>query len=476
MNGSYTMLIAPGTQDPNNSNQGAPIFPIAMQELGNGNLLIADSNPGGDPADHHQILEYNAAMDLIASIDLTQPTDASGDPPQPISLLLTPDGSLMVGVSPNEYYPDGAVEEIDLANPQPTAPIISSIGAPAGLALVPTNVMTVPAAAWTSAGLTLAVADGELHVYQTGTANDAVFPFQTDDVGKVQISGPENATSNLTIDFGGGNPIPAGGISFDTGSISAPSTITITGSPDLNGTIQAMGSVTFGQGNLANETVSSSLLVIQSGTITANLTGPGGLSKTSSGTLTLAGSNSYQGGTSVAAGKLVVTASTALPTGTSLTVGAGGSSVFDPSTALQTTVALSSNSAVLRIAPAATEAAFSPPSTARADAAVVTPLQGPALVSGFTTSLASASTAAVLVHVTVPMALIAISPSNLVSNSIWRNYTQAIGPSIVQASRAAGDLAWLSFSDLSSNAEESTTGNDRRVSALDAVLTLYGKP
>jgi len=48
------------------------------------------------------------------------------------------------------------------------------------------------------------------------------------------------------------------------------------------------------------------------------------------GTLVLAGSNTYTGATSVDLGTLVATTGTALPGGTSLTVGAGGTFVFDP--------------------------------------------------------------------------------------------------------------------------------------------------
>ena len=51
------------------------------------------------------------------------------------------------------------------------------------------------------------------------------------------------------------------------------------------------------------------------------------------GTLILSGSDSYTGGTNVDDGTLYVTDSGALPDGTSLTVGAGGACIFDPSAA-----------------------------------------------------------------------------------------------------------------------------------------------
>jgi len=53
----------------------------------------------------------------------------------------------------------------------------------------------------------------------------------------------------------------------------------------------------------------------------------------SNGTLILSGSNTYSGGTIVTAGTLVAASASALPDGTSLTVGTGGVFIFDPSAA-----------------------------------------------------------------------------------------------------------------------------------------------
>ena len=59
------------------------------------------------------------------------------------------------------------------------------------------------------------------------------------------------------------------------------------------------------------------------GIVSANLAGPGGLTKGGAGTATLSGTNTYSGGTTVSSGTLIVTNSAALPNGSSLTVGAG---------------------------------------------------------------------------------------------------------------------------------------------------------
>ncbi len=63
-------------------------------------------------------------------------------------------------------------------------------------------------------------------------------------------------------------------------------------------------------------------------TVSGSVGGPGGLTKGGAGTLVLSGTGSYSGGTVVTAGQLVVMNSEALADGTSLTVGAGGTAVF----------------------------------------------------------------------------------------------------------------------------------------------------
>ncbi len=63
------------------------------------------------------------------------------------------------------------------------------------------------------------------------------------------------------------------------------------------------------------------------------ISGTGGLNKTGAGELVLSSSDTYSGGTVVEAGTLEVTSTSALPTGTSLIVGARGTLAFDPSVA-----------------------------------------------------------------------------------------------------------------------------------------------
>ncbi|MBN2578459.1 MAG: cadherin repeat domain-containing protein, partial [Pirellulales bacterium] len=72
---------------------------------------------------------------------------------------------------------------------------------------------------WTAAGLTLKLGvDGKLHLYQTGTTDDAVPPHVPANVTDVQITGRDDADDALTVDFSGGAPIPAGGLVFQGGT------------------------------------------------------------------------------------------------------------------------------------------------------------------------------------------------------------------------------------------------------------------
>ena len=125
--------------------------------------------------------------------------------------------------------------------------------------------------------------------------------------GNLPTTTPLIIASSSTLDLGGVNQQIAslGGagsvINSNTGATSVL-TISPTG-----------GSTTFNGGILGGGAL---------GTIDLVLNGPG--------TLVLSGSNTYTGGTTVDAGTLAITTAGALRDGTSLTVAAGGTFVFDP--------------------------------------------------------------------------------------------------------------------------------------------------
>jgi len=110
-----------------------------------------------------------------------------------------------------------------------------------------------------------------------------------------------------------------------------------TGSLTLQGTGSSSASVTVTTGSDsigANLVLASEVVFSGSGTLalSGSISGTGPLTMSgTNGTLILSGTGLYTGGTIVNAGILAVTTSTALPDGYSLTVGAGGTLIFDPS-------------------------------------------------------------------------------------------------------------------------------------------------
>ena len=148
--------------------------------------------------------------------------------------------------------------------------------------------------------------------------------------GELIIITPANLTIGSVIANNGGA----------TGLTKAgPGTLTLTGSNTYSGattigagTLQVGGTGTLGTGPVTDD---SALLFNPSGVSTFGgvISGFGSLTKYGGGALVLSGSNDYTGGTMVDAGTLYVTTSDTIADGTSLTVGAGGQFVFDPSAA-----------------------------------------------------------------------------------------------------------------------------------------------
>ena len=124
-----------------------------------------------------------------------------------------------------------------------------------------------------------------------------------------------NSYFNGTLGF-----VPDGS-ALTFGSHTANSQVNFTDSIDLNGEIRQIDVAAGASGDSA----------LISGDIIDGLNnGQGGLLKTGAGTLILSGTNTYDGGTTVSRGELAVTSGYALPAGGSLSIGAGGTFVFDP--------------------------------------------------------------------------------------------------------------------------------------------------
>ncbi len=126
---------------------------------------------------------------------------------------------------------------------------------------------------------------------------------------------------------------------------------------DVNGGSQQVASVSDysgGGGSIINSnTAAMAVLTISPTGTTTNYSGSilsGGtngaitLVLDGNGTQILSGDNTYSGGTFVEAGTLILNDSAALPDGSSLTVGAGGTFIFDPSVAGSPAIGLSRDS------------------------------------------------------------------------------------------------------------------------------------
>jgi autotransporter-associated beta strand protein len=140
----------------------------------------------------------------------------------------------------------------------------------------------------------------------------------------ITVSGAEG-DDRLTVDFANGNPVPAGGVTFDGqgGSdgvcvVAPDNNATLTGEQVSVGTAAPIGS-----SNIEG---------------TSFHLGTGKLTKCGSGTATVVGGSVYTGGTEVLGGTLLVGDAHALPTGGSLTIGAGATVVL-PSGRSQAVVA-----------------------------------------------------------------------------------------------------------------------------------------
>ncbi|NDC63313.1 MAG: hypothetical protein EBZ59_04840 [Planctomycetia bacterium] len=149
--------------------------------------------------------------------------------------------------------------------------------------------------------------------------------------GGIRVAGAGGAlTLSGTNDYTGPTTVASGTlIAGGTGALGdAAGTISVAGGVLSLGSnvFTRTGPVQLTGGTIASGTISDSTgsFDLQAGTVSAGLAGAAGLSKTGAGTVTLSGSNTYTGTTSVTAGTLAITNANALGNSAGLiTVGGG---------------------------------------------------------------------------------------------------------------------------------------------------------
>ena len=186
---------------------------------------------------------------------------------------------------------------------------------------------------------TLPHAAASIH-FDGGTLQWAAGNTQDVSAGIAPIAGGEtaildtngnNVNVNTALSGGGGLAKLGGGILLLLRANSYSGETTISG-----GTLQLGNGVAGNDGSIVGNIIDNAALLynlVGNQTYGGAISGNGSLSKLGEGTLVLTGSNTYAGGTAIDAGTLTMNNGSALLDGTSLTVAAGGTFVFDPSIA-----------------------------------------------------------------------------------------------------------------------------------------------
>jgi fibronectin-binding autotransporter adhesin len=182
---------------------------------------------------------------------------------------------------------------------------------------------------------------------QTLTGTNSYTGSTTISGGALNIAGANALSSSTAVTVGTGGALQlSGNISTAAASLglsgtgsgngaleNVSGTNTYTGSVSLAGNASigadALSSLTLSTGTVAMNASNLTLVGAGTGTISDTISGSGNLAENGTGTWTLSGSNSYTGTTSVAAGTLVYTKSSALRNSAAITLGGTTGATLD---------------------------------------------------------------------------------------------------------------------------------------------------
>ncbi len=295
------------------------------------------------------------------------------------------------------------------------------------------------------------------------------------------VNVPSNqAAYSLAISQGGQVAIGPDAVLSVTSSTSVTGGSTLSVDPD--GALFSGGTVTVDTGGtLSGGPIVAAAYQLNSGTVSADLYGAGGVTKDTAGTVLLTGANGYAGPTLVKAGTLIAGNASALPQGTNLTIGAGGVFIFDPS---------QGGGPAAGLAASAAASVTSTPMVA-ASAAADAPLAA-SVVSTLSPAIPATSAAVTTVYdalqqvsaVAAPSAMLLrtdaaakpASVSNVASDAVFASHRAALDPTVAPAEnrQAARPWAWLAAMESSASSADPCQATESKVAALDKVLARFG--
>ena len=300
--------------------------------------------------------------------------------------------------------------------------------------------------------------------YPNNTANAVVGT-----TGVVQVTSNQ-AANELAIQSGGEVAVAAGAdLSIATGtSVTGGGTLNV----DPKGAFSSGGTLILDSGgSLSGGPITAAAYQLNAGTANANLSGPGGLTKDTSGSVTLSGANSYAGPTVVMDGKLIVTNASALPKGTILTIQAGGTLVFDPSqTAANAAVAGSAMPASASETPA--PAVISPATAAK----LGTPVGAPVDFSTAAATTLHGQARAPFTHGRTDVLRTPAAMSSAKIDAVFRSHPSApdLGTAPADDAQSGRPWAWLAALESPSSSWDQNQKSDSGFTALDMILARFG--